>query len=319
MTSSARISVCIPVYNGEKTIARTIESILTSRQHLAEPVEIVVVDDNSKDNTREILDRFRTFDHVRVERNAENLGLVGNWQRALSLGSGEIVTLLHMDDWYDSQCLKIVSDAFAQDSSLAMLGAGQAFHYEDGRIMPFPAHCIETYTGNEYAPFQMQLCECPAPSTAFFRRATLETVSPYYPQDYLWCPELDLYIRLALANPSAVFRHCREVLIHRTTDPAQFSSRYPGLRAIDICTMFVRHGDNLSSSATSLASKRAARRAIANGIAAVLLKRDASQLRMIIGHLSFRKWASQDPLGLLYILGAIPMRGIRRVATKIFP
>jgi glycosyltransferase involved in cell wall biosynthesis len=50
-----RISVVIPVYNGAKTIAQTVESLL--RQSLR-PDEIVVVDDGSTDKTQEVLSKF---------------------------------------------------------------------------------------------------------------------------------------------------------------------------------------------------------------------------------------------------------------------
>jgi glycosyltransferase involved in cell wall biosynthesis len=284
---------------------------------MSKAVEIIIVDDHSKDSTLQIVDPFLRLDHVRLERNFQNLGLTGNWQRALSLGSGEIVTLLHMDDWYSPECLQVIADAFAADPALAMLSTGQTFHYDDGRTGLFTAHHIATFTGAEYVDFQLQLCECPAPSTVFFRRSLLEKVSPYYREDYLWFPELDLYIRLALANPSAKFRHCREILVHRGSDASQFSARFPGLIAIDACTALLNFGDMGSSYYVSLASRRAGRLTVANGIAAALLKRDVPQIRHILSHSSFRRWVLHDPLGVAYILARISTRGARRIITKI--
>lgn len=146
----------------------------------------------------------------------------------------------------------------------------------------------------------------------------LEKVKPYFGDDYLWCPELDLYIRLALANPTANFRHCPEKLVHRTAaDPNRFSLRFPGLAAIDACTVVVRFGDNPSSSSAHLGGRRAgARRRIANAIAGVLLQRDIAQLLRVICHPSVRRWLARDLWGFAYVLGNISARSVRRVFRR---
>src|SRR5664280_2852324 len=156
MAPTVEVSVCIPVYNGEETIARTISSVLAAQQRTGNRVEIIIVDDNSNDRTIQNIEPFLCYDYVRLEWNVQNLGLAGNWQRALSLGTGQIVTLLHMDDWYGPECLQVVSSAFAEDPALAMLAPGQTFYDQDGRVVPSPTHRIATFTGHEYADFQLR-------------------------------------------------------------------------------------------------------------------------------------------------------------------
>ena len=50
-----KISVIIPVYNAERTVIQTIESVL--KQNFSN-IEIVLVNDGSKDNSQEVIDQY---------------------------------------------------------------------------------------------------------------------------------------------------------------------------------------------------------------------------------------------------------------------
>jgi glycosyltransferase involved in cell wall biosynthesis len=88
------VSVVIPTYNGARHLRAAIDSVLD--QHGVE-VEIVVVDDRSKDESHAI-----AADHgdprVRAVRNDANLGPEGNWNRALGLATGRYIKLMPQDD-----------------------------------------------------------------------------------------------------------------------------------------------------------------------------------------------------------------------------
>jgi glycosyltransferase involved in cell wall biosynthesis len=102
MSSKPLVSVCIPCYNGARFIGRTIESVL---QQTLTDLEVVLVDDLSTDATLEIIKTF-TDSRVRVLRNPVNLGMGGNWNRALSSGVGKYVKLLCEDDLLHPECLE---------------------------------------------------------------------------------------------------------------------------------------------------------------------------------------------------------------------
>ena len=93
-SSTPKVSVCIPVYNGSDYIADSIQSVLTQTY---EDFHLIVCDNCSTDNTEEIV---RSFHDPRLTytRNSENLGLVGNANRCLELSKGEYVCIWHHDD-----------------------------------------------------------------------------------------------------------------------------------------------------------------------------------------------------------------------------
>jgi glycosyltransferase involved in cell wall biosynthesis len=75
----------LPAYNGERHLAEAIESLLGQTDR---DLAVIVVDDCSTDDTREIALRYAAFDRrVVYERNATRLGMVRNWRRAFELAS----------------------------------------------------------------------------------------------------------------------------------------------------------------------------------------------------------------------------------------
>lgn len=89
-----KVSVCMPVYNGEDYIAESIESVLN--QTFAD-FEIVVCDNCSTDKTEEIVSGYKD-PRITYLRNQKNLGLVGNANRCIEVANGEYVCILHHDD-----------------------------------------------------------------------------------------------------------------------------------------------------------------------------------------------------------------------------
>ena len=99
----ALVSVCIPVYNGEQTIEKTIESVL---KQTYKNLEIVVLDNCSTDNTREVVG---SFDDARLKLvvNERNLGMMGNWNRCFDYASGKYMIIMCADDIITSDCIGI--------------------------------------------------------------------------------------------------------------------------------------------------------------------------------------------------------------------
>src|ERR1700692_1009144 len=99
-----RISVVVPVYNEEKTVAQGLESL----SKVALDLEVVVVDDASTDRTWEILQELRTrepFNAYRFVRHEKNQGKGAGLRTGFGLVSGDMVTVQDADMEYDPQDL----------------------------------------------------------------------------------------------------------------------------------------------------------------------------------------------------------------------
>lgn len=94
-----KISVIIPVYNAEKYIRQCLESIINQT---FKDIEIICIDDCSKDSSFDILKEFAEKDcRIKVYKNKKNIkaGLTRN--RGLELAKGEYIHFMDADDWLD--------------------------------------------------------------------------------------------------------------------------------------------------------------------------------------------------------------------------
>ena len=73
------VSVIMPVYNGEKYIGKAIESVLAQRV----PLELLVIDDCSADETELTVMRYMESGNIRYIRNKKNLGAAGSRNRGV--------------------------------------------------------------------------------------------------------------------------------------------------------------------------------------------------------------------------------------------
>lgn len=106
------VSVCIPCYRGAAHLAAAIESVLAQTWS---DFELIVVDDNSPDNTVELMQQF-TDPRIRFLVNPANLGPDGNWNRCLELARGRYFKLLPQDDLLAPTCLAEQVEVLERDN-----------------------------------------------------------------------------------------------------------------------------------------------------------------------------------------------------------
>jgi glycosyltransferase involved in cell wall biosynthesis len=138
-----RVSVCMPVYNNDRYLAESIESVL--KQHF-EDFEIVVIDDCSTDRTAEIAREFAAQDpRIRFLINPENLGMVPNWNRCMELAQGTYIKYLFGDDLFSSpETLGLMVQAMELTPGASMVSSARTIINEQSHtidtLSPFPGN-----------------------------------------------------------------------------------------------------------------------------------------------------------------------------------
>src|SRR4051812_6371262 len=96
------VSICIPSYNSEAFIAKTIQSVLDQTYR---SLEIVICDDRSQDTTADII---RSFNDPRIFffQNETNLGVEGNWNLTLERSTGKYAKVMGADDILYPHCIE---------------------------------------------------------------------------------------------------------------------------------------------------------------------------------------------------------------------
>ena len=98
-----KISVVVPAYNAAKAIAQTLDALLAQREP---PYEIVVVDDGSKDQTREVLEGYR--EQVRLVFQP-NSGVSAARNRGVAETTGDWVAFCDADDLWHPEKMRVMT------------------------------------------------------------------------------------------------------------------------------------------------------------------------------------------------------------------
>lgn len=130
-----KISVIIPTYNSEKFIEKTINSVINQSIGF-ENIELIIADDNSSDNTKNILKRFDSkYKNVKCIYYNDNSGGPSRGRNgALNLVSSEYVMFLDHDDCYDKFiCEKLYSTITKYDVNITMCN----YSFGDNNVNPY--------------------------------------------------------------------------------------------------------------------------------------------------------------------------------------
>ena len=108
-----KISIIVPIYNAQKTIARCIESILNQDY---KDFELLLIDDGSKDDSGSICDLYGGQDErVRVIHK-ENSGVSDTRNLALKEAVGEYLQFLDADDWITPNATRFLVESMENNS-----------------------------------------------------------------------------------------------------------------------------------------------------------------------------------------------------------
>jgi len=135
MKNDNSVSVIIPVYNGENFIAESVQCALT--QSYA-PLEVIVIDDASKDRTGEVVNkqfaRELATGQLRYERNQTNRERSYSRNRGVELARGEFLCFLDHDDLWDKSYIASVVQAFIENQSDVVYSFLRTFVNEKGEV-----------------------------------------------------------------------------------------------------------------------------------------------------------------------------------------
>lgn len=113
-----KISIITVVYNGEKTIRDTLDSVLTQTYP---HVEYIVIDGNSGDSTMKIVQSYG--DRIHRVVSEPDKGIYDAMNKGIKLATGEVIGLLNADDLYaSSDVLAEVARQFTETQADAVYG-----------------------------------------------------------------------------------------------------------------------------------------------------------------------------------------------------
>ena len=107
-----KVSVVIPVYNADKNIGKTIDSLLNQT---FKDIEFIFVNDGSKDKSLDILKKYEKKDNRVIVVDQENSGPGGARNTGILKAKGEYIGFLDSDDTQDSRMYELLYNKAIQD------------------------------------------------------------------------------------------------------------------------------------------------------------------------------------------------------------
>lgn len=185
-----QISVIIPVYNRPNLIKRAVDSVLSQTEP---PLEIIVVDDGSTDETAELLHAYGT--QLKVIRQ-ENQGVSAARNRGIEAARGDWIAFLDSDDAWLPEKLKMVREFHQQNPSYQIFQNEEIWIRHGRRVNPRKKH--QKYGGWIFRQ-SLPLCIV-SPSAVIIKRHVFKKVGTF-DESFPVCEDYDLWLRISRQYP----------------------------------------------------------------------------------------------------------------------
>lgn len=141
-----RFSIITVSFNSEKTIERTIKSVLSQN---CIDYEYIIIDGASKDGTLEIVRKYIPLFHGKLKFISEpDNGIYNAMNKGIKMSNGDYIGIVNSDDWLEDNALNTVLEEIEKIGNTDALICGSlCFHYENGVKLQMIADSDRFYKG----------------------------------------------------------------------------------------------------------------------------------------------------------------------------
>lgn len=151
-----KISVIVPIYNTEKYLHRCLNSIINQTY---KELEIILVDDGSKDSSPQICDEFAEKDSRVKVIHKKNEGVANARNTAISMATGEYLAFVDSDDFIDKAMFeRLINNAVKNDADIAICGFKITSGDECETIYIDEEHTFNSQRALEHLYIDMDFC-----------------------------------------------------------------------------------------------------------------------------------------------------------------
>ncbi|MDB9916159.1 glycosyltransferase [Pseudomonadales bacterium] len=198
------VSVVVASYNHERYLEKRMDSLCAQTYG---NMEIIVIDDCSPDNSRDVLGRYKSDPRVTLVNREVNGGWIEVSNQGLSLAKGEFVMFANCDDYCDDAMISELVSALRNNSSVGVAFCRSLLVDEEGCVLgddfeirneEFRSNCSvdASLSGRQMQKFLLKSCVIPNLSAALIRRECFNLVGGFS-NSYVVCSDWDLFLRIA--------------------------------------------------------------------------------------------------------------------------
>lgn len=209
-----KITIIIPIYNSEKYLRKLLESIIKQTMDFRQ-IEVIMVDDFSIDNSREIMDEYSNkYDNFISIKLSENHKIAGTCRNeGLKIAKGKYLMFADSDDFFTNDACEIMYNAI-EEKQADLITANYINADQDGTVWDKPIFDKEKYQNmklsiNDYTKSFFVFCSSacnkifkksfvlknnikflegvPAEDAFFTTSCFMKTQNAYYINDIIYC------------------------------------------------------------------------------------------------------------------------------------
>lgn len=236
MVSTPRVSVIVPVYNAEKTIARCLESILAQT---VPDLEVVVVDDGSPDGSAAIAASFAEEDERIRVLHQPNAGLGAARNTGVQAAQGAYLSFVDSDDFIEPHMLEAMLTA-AEATGARVVNAetfvdvfNESGSLTNSSVLSLP---LEGSTATGFEAFRVfSVLVPPVLNSVCFKlihRSFFQESAVTFPEAHRFAEDMPVTARVFLESPVVTLIH--EPLYHYVRSSSVITSSFSLKKALDL-------------------------------------------------------------------------------------
>lgn len=185
-----KVSIITICYNRKNTIYKCIESVLAQNYP---NIEYIVIDGNSTDGTKEIIQFYS--DKISTYVSEPDKGMYDAINKGLKVATGDIVGLMHSDDeFYDNEVVSKIVDAFLKSASIdGIYGNGIYVSNDENEKI------VRNRIGGKYSFKNLNKGWLPLHPTVYLKKELIERLG-YYNLDFKIASDTEFLLRYLFVN-----------------------------------------------------------------------------------------------------------------------
>lgn len=216
-----KISIVVPVYNAEKTIVRCVESL---RQQIYPYIEIILVNDGSKDKSLEICQHLKEKDNRIIVINKQNGGVSSARNAGIKSASGKYIMFCDSDDWVMKDYCSYMIEHM-EDRHLVMCGFEEISDEQVKFVREESTDKVEKILKKDFLKYREQ--GIGSPWNKLFELKIINEYNLTFPEDICLGEDLVFVMRyLKYMNSTIIYLH-KKLYIYQNQEVITLSKRAP--------------------------------------------------------------------------------------------
>ena len=218
ITRYPTVTVVVPAYNEEKTVAKTIETLL-KLDYPKDKLKITVVDDGSKDGTWTEMQKYKNHPQIEILKK-ENGGKYTALNYAITHSTSEIIGCLDADSFVEPDALKTIISYFEEIEAMAVT-ASIKIHKPNSILRHLQHNEYNMRVFNKKVSGQLEAINVTPGPFSFFRREVFEKIGLF---KHAHNTE-DMEIAMRMQKHGLKIRNAHRACVY-TVGPATFKGLY---------------------------------------------------------------------------------------------